>query len=62
MKRLLILLLLFSSFGLSADSNKSVTINNLEITVTGEYKVEAYKGANIHPGVNGMGRKAKIEI
>jgi len=45
MKRFLILLLLFSSFGLSADSNKALTINNLEITVTGEYKVEAYIGA-----------------
>ncbi len=45
MKRLLILLILFSSFGLSADSNKALTINNLEITVTGEYKVEAYIGA-----------------
>ena len=44
MKRILLLLLLFSSFGLSADSSKSLTINNLEITVTGEYKVEVYKG------------------
>ena len=42
MKRLLILLLFFSSFGLSADANKSTTINNLEITVTGEYQVEVY--------------------
>ena len=45
MKRFLLLLLLLSSFGLSADTNKSATINNLEVTVTGEYKVEAYKGA-----------------
>jgi len=43
MKRLLLLILLISSFGLSADANKSTTINNLEITVTGEYKVEVYK-------------------
>ena len=45
MKRLLLLVLLFSSFGLSADSNKSRVINNLQITLTGEYKVEVYKGA-----------------
>ena len=45
MKRLLLLVLLFTSLGISADSKKSVTINNLEVTVTGEYKVEAYKGA-----------------
>ena len=45
MKRLLLLVLLFSSFGMSADSNKSITINNLEVTVSGEYKVELYKGA-----------------
>ena len=44
MKRLLILLLFFSSFGFSADSNKSITINNLGVTVTGEYQVEVYKG------------------
>ena len=44
MKRILLLVLLFSSFGLCADSSKSLTINNLEITVTGEYKVEVYKG------------------
>ena len=42
MKRLLLLLLLLSSFGLSADTNKSATINNLEVTVTGEYQVEVY--------------------
>jgi len=45
MKRLLLLVLLFSSIGISADSKKSTTINNLEVTVTGEYKVELYKGA-----------------
>jgi len=44
MKRLLLLVLLFTSLGISADSNKVLTINNLDITVTGEYKVEAYKG------------------
>ena len=43
MKRILLLVLLFSSFGLSADSSKSLTINNLEVSVTGEYKVEIYK-------------------
>ena len=45
MKRILLLVLLFSSFGLSADSSKTLTINNLDISVTGEYKVEVYKGA-----------------
>jgi len=44
MKRLLLLILLISSFGLSADANKSTTIKNLEVTVTGEYQVEVYKG------------------
>ena len=44
MKRLLLLILLISSFGLSADANKSTIINNLEVTVTGEYQVEVYKG------------------
>ena len=44
MKRLFLLILLISSFGLSADANKSTTIKNLEVTVTGEYKVEVYKG------------------
>ena len=43
MKRLLLLVLLFSSIGISADSKKSLTIKNLEVTVTGEYKVEIYK-------------------
>ena len=44
MKRLFLLILLISSFGLSADANKSTTIKKLEVTVTGEYKVEVYKG------------------
>jgi len=44
MKRLLLLILLISSFGLSADANKSTTIKNLEVTVTGGYQVEVYKG------------------
>jgi len=44
MKQFIILVLLFSSFGISADAKKSTTINNLELTVTGEYKVEVYKG------------------
>ena len=43
MKRLLLLVLLFSSIGISADSKKSLTIKNLEVTVTREYKVEIYK-------------------
>ena len=44
MKKLLLLILLITSFGLSADSNKSKTIKNLEVAVTGEYQVEVYKG------------------
>ncbi len=44
MKRFVFLIVLLSTFGLSADSNKSLTINNLNVTVTGEYKVEVYKG------------------
>ena len=44
MKRLLILLICSISISISADSLQSRTINNLEITVTGEYKIEAYKG------------------
>ena len=44
MKQLLLLILLFSSFGLYADSNKSLIIKNLKITLSGEYKVEVYKG------------------
>ena len=46
MKRLLLLVLLFSSIGISADSKKTLTIKNLEVTVTGEYKVEIYKDMN----------------
>ena len=45
MKRFLILLVCTISLSISADSLQSRTINNLEITVTGEYKVEVYKGA-----------------
>ena len=44
MKRLLLLVLLFTSLGISADS-QSTTINNLEVTIKGEYQVEVYKGA-----------------
>ena len=45
MKKLqLLLLFLFSSFGLSAESSKFKTIKNLDITVNGEYEVEVYKG------------------
>ena len=44
MKKLLLLILLITSFGLSADSNKSKTIKNLEVAVTGGYQVEVYKG------------------
>ena len=44
MKRLLILLICTISLSISADSLQSRTINNLEITVTGEYKIEVYKG------------------
>tara|TARA_B100001093_G_C26709930_1_gene962981 strand:- start:83 stop:577 length:495 start_codon:yes stop_codon:yes gene_type:complete len=42
MKKLL-LILFFFSFGLSAEPSKSKIIKNLDITVTGEYKVEIYK-------------------
>ena len=45
MKHLLILLICAFSLSSSADSLQSRTINNLKITVTGEYKVEVYKGA-----------------
>ena len=44
MKRLLLLVLLFSSCVFSAESKQSTIIKNLEVTVTGEYKVEVYKG------------------
>ena len=44
MKKLqLLLLFLLSSFELSAEISESKTIKNLDITVTGEYKVEIYK-------------------
>jgi hypothetical protein len=43
MKRFILFFLLFLSIGLSADSKKSTTINNLEVTVTGEYKIEVFK-------------------
>ena len=45
MKRLLLLLFCITSLSSSADSVHSRAINNLKITVTGEYKVEVYKGA-----------------
>ena len=45
MKRLLLLVLLFSSCVFSAESKQSIIIKNLEVTITGEYKVEVYKGA-----------------
>jgi len=44
LKKLLLVILLLTQ-PIYADSSKSVTINNLEVTVTGEYKVEVYKGA-----------------
>jgi len=44
MKRLLLLLICTFSISSLADSPQSRTINNLEITVIGEYKVEVYKG------------------
>ena len=44
MKRLLLLLICTFSLSSFADSPHSRTINNLEITVIGEYKVEVYKG------------------
>jgi len=44
MKRLLLLVLLFTSLGISADSKQSTTTNNLEVTVSGGYQVEVYKG------------------
>ena len=43
MKKLLSLILLLSSFGVTAEISRSKTIKNLNITVTGEYKVEVYK-------------------
>ena len=44
MKRFALLSLIFISFGLSADTNKSKTINNLTVTVHGRDFVEIYKG------------------
>ena len=44
MKRLLLLLICTFSISSLADSPQSRAINNLEITVIGEYKVEVYKG------------------
>ena len=42
MKRLLLLFLILSS-NLFAEQGETVQINNLKVTVTGEYKVEVYK-------------------
>ena len=44
MKRFALLSLIFISFGLSADTSKSKTINNLTVTVHGRDFVEVYKG------------------
>tara|TARA_B100000795_G_C22720448_1_gene407202 strand:+ start:633 stop:1112 length:480 start_codon:yes stop_codon:yes gene_type:complete len=44
MQRLLILILLLSSFGLSADTSKSKIINNLTVTVHNKKFIEVYKG------------------
>ena len=44
MKRFALLSLIFLSFGLSADTIKSKTINNLTITVHNRNFVEVYKG------------------
>ena len=44
MKRFALLSLIFISFGLSADTSKSKTINNLTVTVHGRDFVEIYKG------------------
>jgi hypothetical protein len=43
LKKLLLIVLLLAQ-PIYADSIKSLTINNLDITVTAEYKVEVYKG------------------
>ena len=43
MKRFALLSLIFLSFGLSADTSKSKTINNLTVTVHGTDFVEVYK-------------------
>ena len=44
MNRLLVILICTISLSISADSLQSRIINNLEITLTGEYKIEVYKG------------------
>ena len=44
MKRFVLLSLIFLSFGLSADTSKSKTINNLTVSVHGTDFVEVYKG------------------
>jgi hypothetical protein len=43
MKRLLLVFLILSS-NLFAEQGETIQINNLKVTVTGEYKVEVYKG------------------
>ena len=43
MKRILFIFLLLSS-SIFAEQGKTTQINNLKVTVTGEYKVEVYKG------------------
>ena len=45
MKRLLLLAFIFASFGLSADTNNSLTVNNLSVTVHNKNFVEVYKGS-----------------
>ena len=45
MKRILILILILSSFGLSADTSKSKIINNLTVTVHNKNFIEVYKGS-----------------
>ena len=42
MKRLLLVFLILSS-NLFAEQGETIQINNLKVTVTGEYKVEVYK-------------------
>ena len=43
MKRLLLVFLILSS-NLFAEQGETIQINNLKVTVTGEYKVEVFKG------------------
>ena len=45
MKRFALLFIIFLSFGLSADTVKSKTINNLTVTVHNRSFVEVYKGS-----------------